>query len=264
MSELVDKPKLGRTQYQFLLYCEQFFWRKGQVPSYNQCIGDGLKITEEFYAGCFGLELFCAGLAGRGIPEHLVDEAKDWAGVGSTSTTGSENEELTIGNQLLTEKQMTVANTMLDVLDRRSRIKKLTELGVTTAEYNSWLKQPAYRRYCLDRTEELLQENQHIAHLSLIDRVTQGDLGAIKYFNSMTGRYRERERAGVEINVQNNYGQDKLIAIVEIIQRHVKDPKVLDAIADDILALQQSQNIGAVSASQVAPMPYRAYKGELV
>lgn len=60
----------------------------------------------------------------------------------------------------------------------------------------------------------------------------------------MTGRYRERaQTAAVEVNVSNNYGQDTLIAIVEIIQRHVKDPDVLSAIGDDILALQQGKTV---------------------
>jgi len=79
-----------------------------------------------------------------------------------------------------------------------------------------------------------------VAHLSLIDRVAQGDLGAIKYFNAMTGRFREKSAAGVEVNVTNVSGSDMLIRVVEIIQTHVKDAATLQAIADDILALTQT------------------------
>jgi glycine cleavage system pyridoxal-binding protein P len=62
-------------------------------------------------------------------------------------------------------------------------------------------------------------------------------LGAIKYFNSLTGRYREKQSAGVEVNVTNVTGSDMLIRVVEIIQTHVKDPATLEAIANDILSL---------------------------
>jgi hypothetical protein len=142
---------------------------------------------------------------------------------------------------------------MVDILDKRSRLKKLTEFGITTSEYNTWLRDPLYREYCLARAEELLESSQHIAHLSLIDRVAQGDLGAIKYFNSMTGRYRENGASPVQINLSNtnNYGEDKLIAVVEIIQRHVKDPDVLAAIGADILALREGAPGTPVEARKV-------------
>ena len=71
----------------------------------------------------------------------------------------------------------------------------------------------------------------------------------------MTGRYRERERAAVEVNV-NQFGSDKLIAIVEIVQRHVKDPAVLEAIGQDILALSNPAGVARLSGS--------SYMGELV
>jgi hypothetical protein len=78
-------------------------------------------------------------------------------------------------------------------------------------------------------------------------------LGAIKYFNSMTGRYREKADAAVQINLSqnNDYGNDKLIAVVEIIQRHVKDPEVLAAIGADILALRGGSPGTPVGASKV-------------
>jgi hypothetical protein len=213
-------PKLTPEQYDLLLFTEQYYWRYGGVPTYAHLTREGIDFPEHVFLEAWANPRFLDGLRGRGIPEHLI-----------TPERGA------LRGKVLTEQQFTVANVMLDVLDKRSRLKKLTELGISTAEYNGWLRDPVYRQYCLERAEELLESNQHVAHMSLIDRVAQGDLGAIKYFNSMTGRYREKNDAGVEVNVTNVSGSDMLIRVVEIIQTHVKDPATLEAIATDILAL---------------------------
>lgn len=220
-TELV--PKLTTEQYRLLLYMEQYYWRRGGLPTFKQMELEGVEIDELFYLESWNNKRFIDGLRARGIPEHLLitEAATDKA----------------FNGKVLTEQQMTVANVLMDTLDKRSRIKKLTELGVSTQEYSSWLKDPVYRNYCLERAEALLHENQSTVHMALIERATQGDLGAIKYFNALTNRYAEKASAAVEVNV-NNYGNDTVIQIVEIIQTHVKDPEVLKLIADDILALQ--------------------------
>jgi hypothetical protein len=216
MSE--ENGKLSKEQYGLLLYVEQYYWRTSSIPIYNEAV-----CAKQLWDDSWSDARFLNALAARGLPEHLINPG---------SAVG--------GFQVLTEQQMAVANVLLDVLDSRSRIKKLTEMGISTATYNLWLRDPLYRQYCLDRAESLLIENQPVAHMSLINRVAQGDIGAVKYFNAMTGRYREREKAAVEVNVTNQFGNEKLIAIVEIIQRHVKDPALLEAIAGDILALNAS------------------------
>lgn len=233
-------PKLTKEQYDLLLYFEQYYWRRGGLPTYEQITSEGIELEETFYLETWNNSRFLDGLRGRGIPEHLLDVRR-----------GAFN------GKILTEKQLTVANAMLDLLDKRSRLKKLTELGVSTAEYNSWLRDPVYRQYCLDRAEDLLGSNQHVAHTALIDRVQQGDLGAIKYFNALTGRYRDTPASGkaVEVNVQNNYGMEQVIAIIEIIQRHVKDPATLAAIGDDILALR-----GVTSNQPALPTQAQAFQ----
>jgi len=221
VAEAEQPGKLTKDQYKLLLYLEQYYWRTSSLPSYEAIIASGVELEKNLYDSCWRNPRFIDALKARGLPDHMlrVDSGTGFSG------------------QVLTEQQLAVANALLDVLDSRSRIKKLTEFGVSTGTYNLWLRDPVYRQYCLERAENLLTENQPVAHMSLINRVNQGDLGAIKYFNSMTGRYRERERAAVEVNVNNQFNGDKLIAIVEIIQRHVKDPATLELIAGDILAL---------------------------
>jgi hypothetical protein len=241
-SPAVATSKLTGEQYALVRFLEQEYWKTSALPSYEAIVADGTELDRDLYLESWANPRFVDALRARGLPEHVLNTK---SAVGFSGKT-------------LTEQQMTVANVLLDVLDTRSRIKKLTELGVPTSTYNLWLRDPVYRNYCLERAESLLQENQPVAHMSLINRVNSGDLGAIKYFNAMTGRYRERERAAVEVNV-NQFGNDKLIAIVEIIQRHVKDPATLEAIAGDILALNNPMG-GATRL----PLSGSSYIGELV
>lgn len=248
-TEVATEPaKLTKEQYDLLLYLEQSFWRTSGLPSYEAIVANGVELSEEVYYQAWINPRFLDALRSRGVPEHLL-----------------KTESGTFRGRILTEKQMQVANVLLDTLDKRSRLKKLTELGVSTSEYNQWLKDPLYRSYCLERAEALLHENQHVAHMSLIERVAQGDLGAIRYFNSMTGRYREKQSAAVEVNVQNNYGTDTLIKIVEIIQKHVKDPDVLAAIGDEILALNTGGALPTAGALPVgAPVGFETANPKLI
>lgn len=232
INSIVDSgksAKLTKEQYQLLLFFEQHYWRTSGLPTFKAISSTGVDLEEEAYYTALTNPRFLSGLRGRGVPEHLINELKN-------------DGRKTLESITLTEKQMLVANVLLDTYDKRSRLKKLTELGVSTAEYNLWIKNPVYREYCLSRAEALLEEAQPQAHMSLIERVAQGDLGAIKYFNAITGRYRERVSAGVEVNVTNVTGSDMLIRVVEVIQRHVKDPELLSAIGEDILALTQTGN----------------------
>jgi hypothetical protein len=230
------EKRLSLTQYQLLCYLEQSYWQSGEVLSYEAIRANGIVLDKAEYIAAWENSKFVGELQRRGLPERLTRPLATGGAVGGGAVGGFEH-------VLLTEQQIQVANVMLDMLDKRSRLKKLTELGVSTATYNSWMRDPLYRKYCLDRAEELLASAQPIAHSSLIDRVSSGDLGAVKYFNSMTGRYRERGVAPIEVTMQqtNNYGTDMMLGIVEIIQRHVKDPETLSAIGDEILALNRGE-----------------------
>lgn len=221
MSEVVHEhkqpEKLTRVEFNFVLLCHQYFIRKGVFPTY-----------EGFYA-----EYPNSGLSRHDYLEYLSNNVV-LSALSARGCSPETEETSSLDRYLLSEEQVAVANVMLDTLDKRSRIKKLTELGISTATYNKWLRDPNYRKYVLDRSEALLLENQHVSHMSLIERVSQGDLGAIKYFNSLTGRFAEKQNAAVQIN---NYGSDILIKVVEVIQRHIKEPEILEAIASDILRL---------------------------
>ena len=251
--------KLNKEQYEFLVWYEQQYWMHGSLPHYKAIKSLGIAMEEDWYWETWMNPRFADSLRSRGIPEHLITEHT--APNESLSTEISQRKSKFAG-RTLSEQQMAVANVMLDTHDKRSKLKKLTELGISTATYNNWLRDPVYRRYCLERAEDLLVSSQHVAHLSLLNRVEQGDLTAIKYYNSMTGRFREKADAAVQVNVQNNtlLGNEILIKVVEVIQKHVTDTALLDAIASDILELTRGGDLLKVAdAIENRPRPAQPY-----
>lgn len=64
-------------------------------------------------------------------------------------------------DKTLTPLQLAVANTMLDLIDTRSQKKKLQDLGVSTAVYSNWLKDPNFNNYLRTRAENLMGDASH-------------------------------------------------------------------------------------------------------
>jgi hypothetical protein len=113
--------------------------------------------------------------------------------------------------------------------------KKLQDLGLTTARYNVWLKDPVFAKYISTRAEQLLMENRHEVDLALMDRVRAGDLKAIEYFNEMTGRYVRPRSNSYGIN-----GGDVMRIIeemIEIVDLRVSNKQEKLAIAEDLKRL---------------------------
>lgn len=131
---------------------------------------------------------------------------------------------------ILTEQQLTAANTMLDLTDNRSRKKKLADLKIPTQLWESWLADPAFQNYLRDRSERIIGSNQHEAHLALLDRVRAGDMSAIKYFNELNGRFVQSRGDTVDL-------PGLIFRVIEIIQKRVSNNEEVMAIADDLLNL---------------------------
>ena len=205
--EFTPKP-LTDSEHEFLNFIEQEYLLNGGIPTAASCVERDI-VTESFYKRCFKNAQFRHALAVRGISLRGFD--------------GPDKGKLT-------EEQLVVANTMLDLGDNRSRKKKLTELGIPTQKWEAWLRDPVFQNYLRTRSEALLGDSLHESHLALVDRVRSGDLGAIKYFNEITGRYVP--------NAQDKADVASIIGlVVEVIQRHVHDQQTLKLLADDIMLI---------------------------
>lgn len=126
-----------------------------------------------------------------------------------------------------TQRQMMAASIMLNIKDRRSDEKKLRDIGVSTAEWTTWLQDRKFTEYVNQRAELLLGNAMHEAHLGLIRGVQNGNVAAIKLYYEITDRYNPDRAAQVNIQVLLN-------RVMEAVQRHVKDPTTLAALGADL------------------------------
>lgn len=208
---------LTDVQLQLLNFCEQYWFQHSTVPSEDYCAENGL--DRKFYQKCFKSKNFREALLARGVLIRGV----------------------TVGNDpftkmsALTEEQLTVANVLLDRNDNRSRKKKLQDLQVSSAQLNSWYRDPAFQHYMRERTEGMLGESGAVeADLALLDSLRDGDLSAVKYFNEFTGRYRPNQ-ATDSVDVKQ-----LLQLFIEVIQKHVTSTDQQVLIARDLMMIANS------------------------
>ena len=213
---MVATPKpLSAKDHALLTFIEQQYLLSGAVPTREVCEASG-PTDGAHYRRCMSNADFRHAMAVRGITLRGLE--------GGPS-----------GDTFLTEEQLVTANTMLDLRDNRSQTKKLRELGVSTAKWEGWLRDPAFQSYLRTRAEAMLPDNMHESHLALLDRVRSGDVNAIKYFNEITGRYNPNAHDKADVNAV-------LMMVLEVIQRHVTDPKQLVGISDDLIAIGKKAN----------------------
>lgn len=147
--------------------------------------------------------------------EPLLAEMLERRGISLNSTNG------------MTPEMLACANVMLDFSDRRSKREKLRDLGLTTARYNAFLRNPQFNAYVTARAEQLLPDTMHEAHVALVKNVERGDTQSLKLYYEITGRH--NPAAAKDFNPEA-----LLTRIFEVITIHVKDPEVLQRIAADL------------------------------
>lgn len=204
---------LSEKQFDVINFIEQIYLLGGSLPTGDVIEEQGLAGAKTYYEWLQDPQ-FRQNLLARGV--NLGDKQ-----------AGSP----------LTEEQLIVANTMLDLTDNRSRKKKLSDLKVPTQKWEAWLADPAFQSYLRGRAEKLLGDNVHASHLALLDRVNSGDMVAIKYFNEITGRYVQAGGNNIDL-------ASLLMRVIEIIQRHVTNNDEISAVADDLIVLASGVGVG--------------------
>lgn len=127
----------------------------------------------------------------------------------------------------LLPEQYHAIGVFLNISDQRSWRTKLADIKVTPTQWNAWLKFPPFREYLQKRADELYSESLPVAHKALLEQVARGNVRAIKLYYDTIG-FGQDKQAG------NSQDVRMLIArLVEVIQRHVKEPEALQAIARD-------------------------------
>jgi hypothetical protein len=217
LPEIEEVPKLTDDDITILAYTEQLYWELGELPSqeivaagFGEEFGDSKKKVQN----AWNKERFQNALKLRGI--EFKKEAK-----------------------VLSPLQLIVANMMLNVADKRSLRQKLETVKVKPATYQGWLRDPVFYQYIKMRTEQLFQNADTEAFLSLMNAAVGGDVQALKLFFEMRGIY--NPRLTVDINVES-----VVLRIVEIVAKNVKDPRVMEAIASEIQQIEIPRNAASL------------------
>lgn len=242
LEEYKKQPKLTAEQHDFVLLIEIHYRKHSGFPS-SERFNNDYGMPYEDFERLLKVDLVRTALSERGIeiPRTMQDLLDGTLPVGtSTDWRKSVN---------LTPHQILVANTMTDIIDTRSDKKKLQDLKVSTRQYNAWLSDPAFSGYLRELTEGMLTNNTHEAHLALLDKVRSGDVGAIKYWNELTGRYVEKSKRDADGADSVIYDLKQLmVQIVEIVIDEVDDPETAVRIGDRLNSLMGArQVVGALT-----------------
>jgi hypothetical protein len=141
---------------------------------------------------------------------------------------------------VITQRQMAAASIMLNLTDRRSDEKKLRDIGVSTEEFSTWMLNRNFAEYMRQRSELMIENSVHLAHMGLMRGVNQGNTASIKLYYEMTGRYNPDQEN--QVNVRLLIGR-----VLEAIQKHVRDPNTLNSLAIELsqLAIEAGSPVGS-------------------
>ena len=139
----------------------------------------------------------------------------------------------------LTATQVGAAVVMMNFADTRSNDEKLDQLGINPAQYYAWLNDPQFKNLVENLAEQNLKNIKPTAIGELTKKINAGDWNAVKYYLDVTGAIGSNEQPQSE---------HLLRMLIEIIQKHVKDPDVMIAIAQDIKLAAANRTLEVVTS----------------
>lgn len=143
-----------------------------------------------------------------------------------------------------TPDQMHAAAAMMDLVDRRSDEKKLRDLGISTRQWAQWQLDDDFAQYLRDRSEKLLSNSTHEIHKGLMKGVRQGNLAAVRTAYEITGRYDPTKQEQIDLRAV-------LHTFIEVIQKFVKDPITLHAIAMELSQVASAESYSTGLTNQM-------------
>lgn len=219
----LDKDQLiDEKQLEFVLWVEQYYMLHSELPDYDtthEHIGTSEKAWREYWLYAPVRE----ALLTRGIPLRLPDGA-------DIVQRGGGNASVQYA-PILTGRQLSIINELLDPLDMRPDHKKVSDAEITKAEFQAWEQDPVFRAYYDKRVEKLFNASAREADRALMDNVKSGDQTAIKYFNEMTGRYRPQDPQIVNFQLMTNQLIDILAGELSPSQLEKLQAKIFQVLA---------------------------------
>jgi hypothetical protein len=131
---------------------------------------------------------------------------------------------------VLSPEQLKCVAIITDPTRKGGLKSRLREAGVSYPTYLSWMAQSEFRDSVNKLAERILENSLADVNTGLVEAATKGDVGAIKFFYELTGRYDPTNKQVMDV-------MSVLAQVVEIIQRHVTDPEKLEAMASELTML---------------------------
>lgn len=176
------------------------FRRAGHFPTVDEVYASWPKIPKKTYSAAYATSEFKQALELRGI-------------------SMSENPGLSA------EQGLAILH--LSNFDGRTRKAKLQDLGISTAKFQAWMRQPLFAETYRERAEQNLGDAVPTALNQLVANVEKGDQRAIEKLLEVTGRYNPDQ-----IEVQN--AQQVVLIMVESVLKHVSSKEEKAAILADV------------------------------
>lgn len=126
----------------------------------------------------------------------------------------------------LTSTQLLALQVLTNPMDKRDVKTKLKGLDVSYAQYQAWMRQPAFEQYMHTVTENLLTDHLPDFNRVIVDKAMRGDLNAIKYANELSGRHDPNKQQVADLKVIVG-------KLLEIIMRNVTDQETLTRISNE-------------------------------
>lgn len=207
----VPVEELNKREVKIVNFIEQFWFTKRVMPL-PEAIANSTGFTRAEVADALSNIGVLYALEDRGIIYH--------------------------NTETLSGRQLAAANVIMNFSDKRSDSKKLSDIGVSAAEYDGWRQDPVFNNYLTQRAEHLIGGSVDEAHRALLHGVRAGNTKALEMYYGITGRFSFSKSVG-ELNVDF-----LMVKIIEIITKHVSDPVALERIGNDIQALAPSTAVG--------------------
>jgi hypothetical protein len=147
-----------------------------------------------------------------------------------------------------TPEQVAAISLITNVYDTRPNHAKLAAIGVTPEQYNGWMQNPEFKNELQRRAEDILDNIFPEAQAALSKKVMSGDVNALKFYYEITGRAASPDAINLKLT---------MMKIIEAIQKHVKDPVILSAIASEIQGVAPVAEVTS-GPIQTTPSPLKA------
>ena len=134
----------------------------------------------------------------------------------------------------LTDRQIAAVSIITNFSDTRSLPAKLANAGISEQELDGYYKEPKFVEELRVRTDEVLGNIQPNAVAELGRQINRGSFPALKFYMEITGQAQSPESLNARRLLQ---------LLIEVIQKHVKDPDVLKAIGDEMDSLRKIQGL---------------------